>query len=88
MRPTKVLDEDTSEPKSHSEKTISLSEIYNYRISLSTHRIRTSKNSSALKELSSKNSHKVLSQTDVLIREDSSDKIIKQLFEDLKTNED
>lgn len=88
MRPTKVLGEDTSEPEGHSEKATPLPEIYNCRISLSIYRIRTSKNSSALKELSSKDSHKVLSQADVLIREDSSVKIVEQLFEGLKVNED
>ena len=88
MRPTKVLGEDTSKPESHSEKATPLLEIYNCRISLFTHRIRTSKDSSALKELSSKDSHKVLSQADVPIGDDSSDKIVEQLFEGLEANED
>lgn len=60
MRLTKVLGEDISKPKSYSEKVTPLLEIYNYRISLFIYRIRISKDSSALKELSSKNSYKVL----------------------------
>ena len=61
MRLTKILGEDISESEGHLEKTTPLPEIYNCRISLSTYRIRILKNSFALKELSSKDSHKVLS---------------------------
>ena len=91
MRSTKVLDEDRasiSEPDSHSEKTASLSEILNCRISLSTYRIWISKNRFALKQRASKNSHKVWSKADVSIGEDTSNKIVKQLFESLEANED
>ena len=78
MRPTKVLGEDrasTSEPEGHSEKATPLSEILHCRISLSTHRIGTSKDRSALKQRTSKDSHKVWSEADIPIGEDSSDEM-------------
>lgn len=83
----KILNEDINESKGYLEKVTPLLEICNYRINLSIHRIKISKHNSALKKLSSKDSHKVLSQTNVLIKEDSFNKIVKQLFEGLKTNE-
>ena len=77
-RLTKVLGEDrasTSEPEGHSEKATPLPEILNYRISLSTHRIGTSKDRSALKQRASKDSHKGLSEAEIPIGEDSSDEM-------------
>ena len=41
---------------------------------------------STLKELANKDSHKVWSQADVPIGEDSPDKIVEQLFESLEAN--
>ena len=55
MRLTKVLGEDrasASEPEGHSENAISLLEIFNCRISLSTHQVWISKDSSRVEGVS------------------------------------
>lgn len=58
------------------------------QISLCTYQIWTSKDRSALKELATKDLHKLWSDADVPIGRDSSDKVVEQLFQGLEVNEE